>query len=423
MKLNYKQTIFIGLAFMGITSFWQVYDTIVPLILKNTFFMEETLTGVIMALDNILAIILLPLFGAWSDKIDTPLGKRTPFIIVGTLLSASIMLLIPIADKQQNFILFLLALGAVLISMGLYRSPAVALMPDLTPPALRSQGNAVVNVMGAVGSLYALVMIHFLVSNEIRADYTNLFLSISFILIFALVLLLLTIREKKLLEKIQLEYGSFVAEDYEQEQNGEFSPAVKKSLTFALIALVCYYMSFNGITTAFSRYAQEVLGLIGGEFATSLMLVAITAFICYVPLGVLASKIGRKRVIATGFLVMGISFFIVSLFDYYHPILNILLVTGSAGGAAVGVNIFPVIIDMCSAQDVGKYTGLYYTFSMSAQIATPICSGFLMEHVSYLTLFPYAGTFALFGFVAMLFVHHGNAVPEQKKSFLEYIDN
>ncbi len=421
MKLNYRRTICIGLAFMGITSFWQVYDTIIPLILKNTFGLAETLTGIIMALDNMLAIVLLPLFGAWSDKIDTRLGKRTPFIIAGTILSAVFLTLIPIADNHQNFIFFLISLGAVLLSMGLYRSPAVALMPDLTPPPLRSQGNALINVMGAVGSIYALLMIRVLVSHKIPPDYTALFASISVLLLAALLLLLFTVREKKLAAIISSEY-----DDYEPEEstadNGVLTPAVKKSLAFALLALVCYYMAFNGVTTAFSRYAQTVWGMVGGEFASSFMLVAITAFISYLPAGILAGRIGRKKVISAGFLIMMISFLAISMFKAWHPFINFFLIVGSAGGSAVGVNIFPVIIDMCSAQDVGKYTGLYYTFSMSAQIITPILSGFLMEHISYYTLFPYAGIFALLGFMMILFVHHGNTKPQIKSSLLEYMD-
>lgn len=407
---------------MGITAFWQVYDTIIPLILKNTFDMEETLTGVIMAMDNILAVMLLPLFGAWSDRIDTPIGKRMPFIIIGTICSATLMLLIPYANGHQNFPLFLICLGAVLLSMGFYRSPAVALMPDLTPPPLRSQGNAIINVMGAVGAMYSLVMIRFLVTDELHPDYMPLFISVSAILIISLILLLLTIREKKLSEQIREEYGTFETEET-IDDGGHLAPAVKKSLSFALLALICYYMAFNGVTTAFSRYAQEVWGLIGGEFATALMLVAITAFVCYIPFGILASMFGRKRVILVGFLVMSASFLVLTSFDHYHPIANVLLVLGSAGGSAVGVNIFPVIIDMCSEKEVGRYTGLYYTFSMSAQIATPICSGFLMEHVSYQTLFPYAACFSLLGFLFMLFVHHGNSKIEKKQSILEYMDN
>ena len=422
MKLNYTRTFCIGLAFMGITAFWQVYDTIIPLILKNTFSMEETLTGVIMAMDNILAVLLLPVFGAWSDRIDTPIGKRMPFIIIGTLCSAVLMLLIPYANGHHNFPMFLICLGAVLLSMGFYRSPAVALMPDLTPPPLRSQGNAIVNVMGAVGAMYSLIMIRILVTEELHPDYMPLFISVSAILIISLILLLLTIREKKLSAQIRAEYGSFETE-VTTDEDGHLTPAVKKSLTFALLALICYYMDFNGVTTAFSRYAQEVWGLIGGEFATALMLVAITAFVCYIPFGILAGIFGSKKVIMTGFLVMTVSFLIVTSFDQYHPIANVLLVIGSAGGSAVGVNIFPVIIDMCSEKEVGRYTGLYYTFSMSAQIATPICSGFLMEHISYQTLFPYAAFFSLLGFVFMIFVHHGNIKPQKKQSILEYMDN
>ena len=422
MKLNYTRTFCIGLAFMGITAFWQVYDTIIPLILKNTFAMEETLTGVIMAMDNILAVLLLPVFGAWSDRIDTPIGKRMPFIISGTICSAVLMLLIPYANGHHNFPMFLICLGAVLLSMGFYRSPAIALMPDLTPPPLRSQGNAIVNVMGAVGAMYSLVMIRILVTDELHPDYMPLFISVSAILFISLILLLLTIREKKLSAQIRAEYGSFETEVTTDEE-GHLAPEVKKSLTFALLALVCYYMAFNGVTTAFSRYAQEVWGLIGGEFATALMLVAITAFVCYIPFGILAGIFGSKKVIMAGFIVMTVSFLIVTSFDEYHPIANVLLVLGSAGGSAVGVNMFPVIIDMCSEKEVGRYTGLYYTFSMSAQIATPICSGFLMQHISYLTLFPYAAFFSLLGFVFMIFVHHGNIKPQKKQSILEYMDN
>ena len=157
-KLNYGRTFLIGLAFMSISSFWQIYDNIIPLILKNTFGMGETVTGVIMALDNVLAVFLLPVFGSISDKVDTKLGKRTPFIIAGTVLAVCFMMILPFADKAVNMPLFVGALFGVLISMGLYRSPAVALMPDLTPNRLRSKANAVINLLGAVGGVYSLLI-------------------------------------------------------------------------------------------------------------------------------------------------------------------------------------------------------------------------------------------------------------------------
>ena len=159
MKLKIKRTILIGMAFLSISAFWQMYDNIIPLILKNSFGMGETITGVIMAMDNVLALFLLPLLGGLSDKVNTRYGKRTPFIVVGTILAVIFMLMLPIADNRKNLGMFIICLFGALLAMGLYRSPAVALMPDLTPNKLRSKANAIINLMGAVGGLYALVMI------------------------------------------------------------------------------------------------------------------------------------------------------------------------------------------------------------------------------------------------------------------------
>ncbi|MDE6638986.1 MAG: MFS transporter, partial [Acetatifactor sp.] len=177
MKLNYKRTFFIGLAFLSISAFWQMYDNIIPLIMKNTFGLGETVTGILMAMDNVLALFLLPVFGALSDKVDTKLGKRTPFIVTGTVLAVIFMMLLPFADRKQSLVLFVAALFATLLSMGLYRSPAVALMPDLTPNRLRSRANAVINLMGAVGGVYARIMIKLLVGEGDRPDYMPLFVS------------------------------------------------------------------------------------------------------------------------------------------------------------------------------------------------------------------------------------------------------
>ena len=193
MKLNYKRTFFVGLAFLSISAFWQMYDNIIPLILQNTFGLGETVTGALMAADNVLALFLLPVFGALSDKVDTKMGKRMPFIACGTLLAVIFMLILPAADKRGSLVLFLAALFALLVSMGLYRSPAVALMPDLTPNKLRSKGNAVINLMGAVGGVYTLIMIKLLVGNGERPDYSPLFVSVGALMVIAVGILLLTI--------------------------------------------------------------------------------------------------------------------------------------------------------------------------------------------------------------------------------------
>lgn len=421
-KINYKRTFCIGLAFMGISAFWQIYDTIVPLILKNSFLMEETITGVIMAADNVLAVVLLPFLGAWSDRVDTRFGKRMPFIAVGTILSVAFMTLIPIADNSRSLTLFMICLGVVLISMGLYRSPAVALMPDLTPPELRSQGNAVINVMGAFGAIVALVMIQFMVGPGITPDYTMVFAGIAILMTVALVILMITVREKKLAKQIAEEYPEYKVEE-ESKTHTKLAPDVRKSLIFALLTLFCFYMAYNGVTTAFSRYAQEVWGLTGGGFALALIVVAVSAFAGYIPLGALAGKIGRKKVISIGLAIMLVTFIFVSFVTEYQWYICFWFVIVGVGGSAVGVNIFPVIVDMGSNGDVGKYTGLYYTFSMTAQIVTPIASGFLLEHVSYNTLFPYAAVFTALGLVTMQFVHHGDSLPQAKGKMLEYLDN
>lgn len=435
MKLNYKRTILMGFAFMSISAFWQMYDNIIPLILSNSFKLNETLTGAIMAADNVLAVILLPLLGAWSDKVDTPFGKRTPFVVVGTILAVIFMMLIPAADNSRNLILFMVSLGAVLVSMGLYRSPAVALMPDLTPKPLRSQGNAVINLMGAVGGVYSLILIRVLVGAGETPDYTPLFMGVAALMILAVVVLVSTIREKKLASEVAEEEAR-----YEKLQSGKNSkktgmptdgptavitkmpPAVKRSLTFILLSIFFWFAAYNAVTTAFSRYVRVVWGLEGGGFANCLMVATVAAIISYIPIGVVAAKIGRKKSIQIGLVLMFVCYLSAALLPTYSGLLNIFFALIGVGWAAISVNSLPMVVEMCSAEDVGKYTGLYYTFSMSAQIFTPIFSGFLLQHISYRTLFPYACVFSALAMVTMTQVRHGDSRPEKKGNVLENFD-
>ncbi len=279
MKLNYKRTFFVGLAFLSISAFWQMYDNIIPLILQNTFGLGETVTGALMAADNVLALFLLPVFGALSDKVDTKMGKRMPFIACGTLLAVIFMLILPAADKRGSLVLFLAALFALLVSMGLYRSPAVALMPDLTPNKLRSKGNAVINLMGAVGGVYTLIMIKLLVGNGERPDYSPLFVSVAALMVIAVGILLLTINEKKVKEKVTaevLEYeesAGVTAMDEDKEEALEgvggagkkaaMPREVKRSMAFLLASIFFWFTAYNAVTTAFSRYTKVVWKLEG----------------------------------------------------------------------------------------------------------------------------------------------------------------
>lgn len=425
MKLNYKRTILIGLAFLSISAFWQMYDNVIPLILKNTFGLGETITGAIMAGDNVLALFLLPIFGTFSDKVNTRIGKRMPFILVGTTLAAIFMVILPIADNTKNMLVFVVGLFILLISMGTYRSPAVALMPDLTPKPLRSKANAVINLMGAVGGVFTLLMIKVLVEKGETPNYVPLFLAVGSLMVVCIVVLFLTIKENKLRQEVEM------SEEPEQEpqpstnakpKSGKLPKDVMRSLVFLLMSVAFWFIAYNAVTTAFSRYATHVWGLEGGGYADCLLVATVAAIISYIPIGVIASKIGRKKTIIIGIILLGGCFAAAGLFNQYHPVMVVFFCIIGFAWAAIGVNSYPMVVEMASAGDVGKYTGLYYTFSMSAQVVTPILSGALLEYVSYRTLFPYAVVFCILAIITMSQVKHGDSKPAQKKSALENFD-
>lgn len=456
-KLNYKRTFLIGLAFLSICSFWQMYDNIIPLILQNTYHLGETMTGAVMALDNVLAIFLLPVFGTLSDKVHTKLGRRMPFIVVGTILAVIFMMMLPMIDNAEkarwstgesfsNQVFFLGVLFLTLVSMGLYRSPAVALMPDVTPNHLRSRANAVINLMGAVGGVYALIMIKVLVGKGETPDYLPLFASIAAVMAIAVGILVITIRENKLREEVEKAEAAN-AENIEEkamsegvEAAGEIEAAadagqkeadgkskgmpkdVKRSMYFMLASIFLWFTAYNAVTTAFSRYTKVVWKMEGGSFANCLMVATVAAIFSYIPIGSISAKIGRKKTIMGGVLLMAACYGAAIFAREYHPIVNVAFALIGVAWAAINVNSYPMIVAMSSGSDVGKFTGTYYTFSMAAQILTPVLSGFLLEKVSYNTLFPYALFFSLMAFLTMTQVRHGDVKPQKKESILENFD-
>lgn len=456
-KLNYKRTFLIGLAFLSICSFWQMYDNIIPLILQNTYHLGETMTGAVMALDNVLAIFLLPVFGMLSDKVHTKLGRRMPFIVAGTILAVIFMMLLPMIDNAEkarwstgesfsNQVIFLAVLFFTLVSMGLYRSPAVALMPDVTPNHLRSRANAVINLMGAVGGVYALIMIKVLVGKGETPDYLPLFASIAAVMAIAVGILVITIRENKLREEVEKAEASntekveekAIAEGVEAageieavadtEQSGATGKVkgmpkeVKRSMYFMLASIFLWFTAYNAVTTAFSRYTKVVWKMEGGSFANCLMVATVAAILSYIPIGNISAKFGRKKTIMGGVLLMAACYGGAIFAREYHPIVNVAFALIGVAWAAINVNSYPMIVAMSSGSDVGKFTGTYYTFSMAAQILTPVLSGFLLENVSYNTLFPYALFFSLMAFLTMTQVRHGDVKPQKKESILENFD-
>ena len=309
MKLNYRRTFFIGLAFMSISAFWQLYDSIVPLILKHTFEIGDTLAGGIMAIDNILALFMLPLFGAFSDKVSTAIGKRMPFILGGTAVAVISMVLIPVADNLVSLPLFVLVLLVALVAMSTYRSPAVALMPDVTPKPLRSQANGIINLMGALGAVFSLALIAFLVPATGVPNYFVIFAIVAAFMVISVAILFVTIKENRIAHEMEaLEHPAGDAKEEVMGGSGKMDPLVKRSFWLILASIFFWFFAYNAVTTAFSKYIQSHLGVAGGGFASSLMIATVAAVIAFVPAGMIAARIGRKRTILTGIAVLGLSF-------------------------------------------------------------------------------------------------------------------
>ena len=514
MKLNYKRIILVGFAFFLISAFWQAYDATIPVILTNKFGMSQTWSGVIMALDNILAVFMLPLFGALSDKCNSKYGKRTPFIVVGTVIAAAAFLALSFVDNAQlknisavsqindpaaleiiydtqkdtqlqtpdgdqfvlselytqeefkqistddvlvvdgeeispytNYvvparqayaaeataadpvplIVFVLLLLVVLIAMATFRSPAVALMPDVTVKPLRSKANAVINLMGTAGGILVLVLGMVFATSAVKnqlMSYNLYYGVIAGIMIGSLAIFLATVREPKWTAQMRQDSIRFNVEETAEdtEEKRKLSSGEKRSLIFILASIALWYFGYNAVTSKYSVYAANILNM---DYNTTLLLAQAAAIIAYLPAGMVASKIGRKKTIMAGVVMLTTAFAAASFMRAGSSVvlMNILFALAGIGWATINVNSFPMVVELCSGGDIGKYTGFYYTASMSAQIVTPMLSGFLMDMdgVGMTVLFPYAAVFAGLAFITMAMVKHGDAKPETKKG-LEALD-
>ena len=440
MKLNTNQTIRIGFAFLSICAFWQLYNNVVPLILTNTFHLNETYSGIIMAADNVLALFLLPLFGSISDRTSTRMGRRKPFILFGTIAAVCAMLLLPVIDNlyagTHNQVLtgvFIAVLALILIIMGTYRSPAVALMPDVTPKPLRSRANAIINLMGALGGIIYLIIATLLYSEKRTAglDHVNYFLLFAIvagIMLLSLAIVMFTVDEVALSAKM-LEYEAAHPEENlaKADESGkeELPRDVKKSLGFILVSVSLWFISYNAVETWFTTYASRQWNMALGSSSLCLTIATVGAIITYIPAGAMAGKIGRKKTIMGGIVLMIAAFALIFIYtllsNQFSPILYVIFVMIGVGWAAINVNSLPMVVEMCKGSDIGKFTGTYYTFSMAAQTVTPIVAGWLMNHVSYGTLFPYSLFFITAAFLTMSMVKHGDSEVTVKKG-LEAFD-
>lgn len=436
MKLNTKRTLLIGLAFMSILAFWQFYDQVIPHLLENVFHLRTFTTNAIMSVDNVLALFMLPLFGAISDKTHTRLGKRTPYILFGTLAAVALILVLAWAESKRSLPLFLGCLFALLVVMSIYRSPAVAYMPDVTPKPLRSKANAIINLVGYVGGIFSTLMMMLLLKSETAADgssyypadqsFTPIFLVVAAFMLVSVLTMVLTVKENKVAAETWAEVaGSEQAERSHAPRKPEKMPKdVRRSLLFILLSVFLWFTAYNAVTTAFSRYCVAVWGADLSASSGYLMTATLVAIASFIPLGSLSGKVGRKNTVLLGIALMSLCYGCAIFIQKQTPFMYLLFGLVGIGWAAINVNSFPMVVEMSPAGDSGRYTGYYYAFSMAAQIVTPLLSGLLIDHLGmgYQVLFPYALLFSLLSLLTMLQVRHGDTRPQPKKSRLEAFD-
>ena len=495
MKLNYKRVMLVGMAFFLISAFWQAYDAIIPLILTNHFGLHQTASGAIMSIDNVLAVFMLPLFGALSDRVMTKRGRRTPFIVVGavsaicsfialicfdayqvnTLINAGIVgrydeakvflteataaveaatasgnsialaeaeemlanangVISAISDDVLSMTLnniwvivaFIGILLVVLVAMATFRSPAVALMPDVTVKPLRSKANAIINLVGTVGGILVLLLgKKFKTSGHPYMKYTWYIIAVAAIMLVGLIVFIFTVKERKWAAEMEEDTVRLGLAEKTEEETGEkrkLSRPELRSLLLILASVALWYIGYNSITSKYSVYATNILGF---DYNVTLIIAQAAAIVSYIPVGIIASKIGRRKTVLAGVLMLTTAFFIGNFLP--PPISEFVMypvfILAGMGWATINVNSFPMVVELARGGDVGKYTGYYYTASMSAQIVAPILSGLLYDLVGMRYMFFAFGTlFVALSFVTMFFVKHGDSKNIEKKSALEHLD-
>jgi len=583
MKLNYKKVFFVGVAFFLISMFWQTYDSVITKILIDKFGLSQTWSGVIMALDNVLALFLLPLFGGLSDKTKSKAGRRTPYIFFGTIVAAFAFVALSFADNYQTaqiqatdivadyddymaekavmldsllkdgksaalrtreqaeadydadaiteaeyntavaaynqwqidwgvamvkwgvtnlaileakqdaldageitqaaydrwfnntyeemkdiywqglvaggltqaeysywtdevfdgvydaslseaawtmtrdnpvtFVVFVLLLLIALVSMATFRSPAVALMPDVTMKPLRSKANAIINLMGTFGGILSIAILGvFALDNRSYVNYWPAFVVVGVLMLVFLALFLWKVKEPKLVaekEADDIKYGLTEEDEVKDshETMQDLSREKRKSLYLILGSVFLWFIGYNAVTTKLSDYAPKVLGM---GYSMPLLIAQGAALIAFVPIGFLATKIGRRKTILIGITILSICFgSVFFITETTSSLMYLIFAMTGIGWATINVNSYPMVVELSKGSNIGKYTGYYYTFSMAAQILTPILSGILMDIWGRKVLFPYATLFVAAAFITMFFVKHGDAKVIDNRSTIE----
>ncbi len=435
MKLDWKKTFFIGFGFLGISAVWQIYNAFVPIFLQTGhpgfassrevfgFGLNATTTGAIMGIDNLLAILILPLIGVWSDRIRTPIGRRYPFILTAAPLAALAFIAMPLAVgliKPENngtlsgntgpFSLFMIAISVVLLAMAILRTPVVSLMPDLIPSPLRSKANGVVNFMGGIGFVIGSFGLALLF--DIKPLYP--FLGGALILLLAVFMLFITTKEPAVEDLPH-------PEDHQKSEEEQAAGALKgvsvipakyrKSLFALLGAIFLLFVAYEGIGTFFTSYAINELGVSEGFAPTLFGLAGVTFILFAIPAGFIGEKYGRRRTIIAGILLFGIVM-LLGFFATTSTQIGIILAVSGIGWALINVNTLPMVIDTTDdGRLLGTYTGLYYLASQVGAAFAPLMMGAVIDIFgsNFRTIFLSGPAFFVLGLIAMTWVTRGEA--------------
>jgi MFS family permease len=419
MKFNYGKIFLLGFGFFGVSVIWGVYNAFVPIFLANKFHLTSALIGFFMTLDNIAALFIQPPVGAWSDRLRTPIGRRLPFILIGAPITALAFGFIPLASVLP---LFVACTSTLLLSAALWRTPVVALMPDITPSEKRSQANGIINFMGGIGTIIALQtggMLYKL--NPIFPFW----LGSALVVIAALIVFLFIKEPKDFTESNEVQPG--MLESLQEVLNDE-----EKSGARILFAIFFWFIGYSAVETFFTLYAQEHLGLDPGDGATLLSVFPLFFVLFAIPSGLIAARLGRRVAILFGLFLVSVIlalFYILPASTLLTPIsplplvgipltdggprmltmAGLLLVFGGIGWAFVNINSLPMVVELTTAARLGTFTGLYYLFSTLSAIVGPNVNGWAIQLTgnNYNVIMLIAPFFLLTAFLLMLGVRRG----------------
>jgi maltose/moltooligosaccharide transporter len=413
MKLNYGRTFLLGFGFFGVSVIWGIYNAFVPLFLANRFDLAPVWIGFFMTLDNIAALLIQPPVGAWSDRLRTPIGRRMPFILIGAPVGAIAFGLIPLAMALP---LFVACTSTLLLSMAFWRTPVVALMPDITPSKYRSQANGIINFMGGVGAIVSFLGGAALY--EMNVNYP--FWLGSALVIIASLLVFIFIKEPKVYrdEAAPVKPGLF-------ESLQVILRDKERSALRILLAIFFWFVSYNAIEAFFTLYAVNHLGTSEADGARLLGQLSLIFVIFALPSGYIGARIGRRLTIMTGIVLMAaamLAMYIVPAATLTIsltrlpvlgnvPVVGLVLMLAGAAWALININSLPMVVDMTEDARIGTYTGLYYMFSTLAAIAGPNINGIIVQLTgrNYQMVMAIGPVFMVLAFIMMLGVRRGEA--------------